>query len=117
MNLIQQITSDTLQKQKLVLDDGTIVQITICFKPMQFGWFIQELVYGNVTIQGRRIFVSPNMLYQFRNQLPFGIGCFSLGNREPSQQEDFSSGNVQLYILTQAEVNQYAEFLSGQARP
>jgi len=113
MNKIQQITADTLQTQKLILNDGTTVQITLCFKPMQYGWFLQELVYGNFVLQGTRIFVSPNMLHQFKNQIPFGIACFSTASREPSLQEDFSSGAANLYVLTKDEVAAYSEYLSN----
>lgn len=67
---------------------------------------------GDFILQGVRISVSPNILHQWRNQIPFGIGCTCSG-REPTQQNDFASGAANLYLLTQQEVNQYAEFLSG----
>lgn len=113
MNLINNITDDTLQTSQLILPDGSQVQLTLCYKPMQYGWFIQSLTYGNLTIQGRRIFVSPNILQQFCNQIPFGIACFSVGNREPSQQQDFSSNNCQLFLLSAAEVLAFTGFLSA----
>lgn len=113
MLLIQQITTDPLQKQVLVLQDGTTVSLELYFRPQQTGWFVNEMVYGDFILRGLRITNSPNMLNQFRNQLPFGFACFSSANREPSQQEDFSSGASKLYILTQAEVLAYAEFLSA----
>jgi hypothetical protein len=113
MYLIQQITDDPLQSQTLILPDGTSLGLTINFVPMQYGWFITELSYGSFTLNGLRISNSPNMLHQFKNQIPFGLGCFSTNNREPSQQEDFSSGTSQLYILSAAEVAQYAGLLQS----
>lgn len=110
---IQQITSDPYQKQTLVLPDGTTMQLTIYFVPMQYGWFITSLVYGTFAIQSLRITNNPNMLRQFKNKIPFGLACFSKNDREPSLQEDFSSGASVLYILSAAEVAQYEEFLSG----
>lgn len=115
MNIIQQITSDTYQKQNLVLPDGTSMNLTLRFVPMQLSWFIDELVYGDFVLQGYRIFNSPNMLHQFKNLIPFGLACVSNESREPSLQQDFSSGASTLYILTAAETAQYTEFLSGQA--
>lgn len=114
MYLIQQVTSDPLQRQTLILNDGTSLTITIYFRPLQYGWFITELVYGSFTLQGLRITVSPNMLRQFKNQIPFGLGCF--GNnvkREPTLQQDFSSGAFSLYILSAAEVLSFESFLAG----
>lgn len=113
MNIIQQITNDPFQTQTLILPDGTSLVLTIYFVPLQLGWFITSLTYQNFIIQGLRITNSPNMLYQFQNQIPFGLACFSTQNREPTQQEDFSSGASVLFILTQAECEQYAELLSG----
>lgn len=112
MNLIQQVTADAFQRQTLVLDDGTTLTMTIRFVPMQLGWFITSLVYGAFVLNGLRITNSPNMLHQFRNQIPFGLACLSTANREPSLQEDFSSGASKLYILTSTEVAAYTEFLS-----
>lgn len=112
MYQVKNITSDPLQKQVLVLADGSSVDFTIKFVPMQVGWFIQELVYLNFTLQGYRLVNSPNMLHQFRNQIPFGLACYSTFDREPSLAEDFSSAASILYILTAAEVAQYAGYLS-----
>ena len=115
MFIIQTITNDPQQKQTWVLQDGTAIAVQLEFKPMQFGWFINSLTYGNFSLNGYRVVNSPNMLYQFKNQIPFGLACFTTGNREPNQQQDFSSGNSVLYILSAAEVDQYTEFLSGSA--
>ena len=111
MYQIQNITDDSLQEQTLVLDDGSSVFIQMYFMPMQYSWIFTQIIYNNFTLNGLRISNSPNMLQQFRNQIPFGIGCFSTANREPSQQQDFSSGASELYILTAAEVAAYETFL------
>lgn len=112
MNLITQVTDAPLQKQTLVLGDGTSFTMTMYFVPLQSGWFITELSYGtNFILRGLRITNSVNMLNQFRNLIPFGLGCISTANREPSQQQDFSSGNSKLYILSEIETTEYAEIL------
>lgn len=93
---------------------------------MQAGWFVQSLIYaantasygppsdytGPFTINELRVTNSPNMLNQFRNQIPFGLACFSTQDREPTQQQDFSSGASKLYLLSQEEVTLYAELLA-----
>jgi hypothetical protein len=115
MYQILQITEDALQDFNLVLLDGSTIQLEIYYRPMQYGWFINSLVYASAsfTLQGVRITNSPNMLNQFRNVIPFGLACYTQNNREPTQQQDFSSGASQLYILTAAEAAQYAELLSN----
>lgn len=112
---IQNLTNDPKQKQTLVLPDGTQIKIEIRFVPMQLGWFITNITYQTFQLEGIRICNSPDLLYQYRNQLPFGLACFStFVGREPSQQDDFLSKASTLYILTQEEVEQYTELLSGQ---
>lgn len=112
MYLIQRITTNPLQSQTLVLEDGTSFSMTMYFRPMQQGWFFNEISYGdNFLVRGVRVVNSPNILRQWGNILPFGIGCFSAGNREPSLQDDFSSGVSKLYVLNAAEVAEYSEFL------
>lgn len=113
MLLIQQITSDALQQQTLVLPTGDTFLLQLYFRPMQYGWFINQLTYGDFQLQGLRISNNPNLLYQWRNKLPFGLACYSSSGREPSQQEDFSSGASKLYVLTAAEVRAYTEILEN----
>lgn len=108
---IEQVTSDSLQQQTLILEDGSSLSLTIYFMPMQFGWFIRNLTYGDFVINNLRIVNTGNMLHQWKNKLPFGIACFSKENREPSQQEDFSSGNSELFILSESEVEDFEDFL------
>lgn len=112
---IQQVTNDPKQKQVLLLDDGTSLSLTIRFVPLQLGWFIDNLTYTatGFELNGMRVTNQPNMLRQFKNQIPFGLACFSRSDREPSQQNDFSSGASKLYILSAAEVQAYEDFLSG----
>lgn len=114
MYIIQQVTSDPLQRQTLILPDGTSLTMTIYFRPLQAGWFINELVYGSFILQGVRLTVSPNILRQFKNQIPFGLACLGNNtNREPTQQQDFSSKAFSLYILSAAEVIAYENYLEG----
>ena len=113
MQEIQKITSDPYQKQTLLLDDGTSMTFTLRFVPMQLGWFISELIWQNSFIlRGMRVCNNPNMLLQWQNLLPFGLGCFSDQNREPQLVEDFSSGASRLYILTAAECAEWLVFLN-----
>jgi hypothetical protein len=110
---IQKITTNPYQKQTLILDNGLDLSITLYFAPMQFGWFIRELLYPDFELRGIRVTNSPNILNQWRNLIPFGLACFSTANREPSLQDDFVSGASKLYILSEEEVQEYAEYLTG----
>lgn len=112
MLLIQPLTQAPKQQLTIVLPNGNTATMTIYFVPIQQGWFITNLTYGDFVLNGIRIVVSPNILNQFRNLIPFGIACFSDGNREPSLIQDFQSGACKLYLLTPEEVNNYASLLT-----
>jgi hypothetical protein len=115
MYLIQQLTNSPLQKQTFILYNGKILTVTFYYSNSQQGWFITNLTYEKFILNGIRIVVIPNMLNQFINQIPFGLGCFTTLLREPTQQQDFSSGNFNLYILDQTEIDEYAILLSNNA--
>lgn len=112
MNIIQNLTDDTKQKNNYVLPNGNRLTLTIKFVPLQIGWFIQDLTYGDFDLKGVRIVTSPNILNQFRHQIPFGIACFTQDYGEPKLQEDFSSGYATLYLLTEDETTEVAGLLS-----
>lgn len=111
---ITSMTNDPYQKQTFFLPDGDQVTFLLYFRPMQYGWFIQEMTFNDFVLKGVRITNSPNMLFQFMNQIPFGLACYSKENREPMLQDDFSSGASTLYLLTAEECQEYLEFVRGQ---
>src|SRR5271165_6313870 len=102
MLLIQNITADPLQTQIIVLPNGGSLSMTMYYVSMQYGWFFTNLSYNSWQLNGTRIVNHPNLLYQYQNQIPFGLACFTTGQREPTQQQDFSSGASKLYLLNQA---------------
>lgn len=113
MYQVQNITDDPIQQQTLQLPDQSLIQLNIYFSLIQIGWFIQTIQYNNFTLQGVRITNSPNILYQYINQIPFGLACFSNQAVEPMQAQSFASGASSLFILTAAECLEYQQFLEG----
>lgn len=111
---ITAVTADPYQKHTLSLPNGNSVTFFLRYRPQQFGWFVEELTYEDLVIRNIRITVSPNILFQFINQLPFGLACFSKDSREPTLQQDFSSGAATLYILTEEESQEYLRVVRGQ---
>jgi len=111
MKLINGITQDAKQLHTILLDDGTKFSISIEFKEMQYGWFIRELIHEDFTLRGIQITNNPNILRQFKNRIPFGLFCVSKENRDPYFIEDFKENSSKLYVLSEAEVEQYEEYL------
>jgi len=107
------VTSDASQLQTVILDDQSSFQIEIEYRPMQFGWFINSLVYKEFELYGFRITTNVNILNQFINKVPFGIGCLTTDNSEPLLQDDFLSKKATLYLLSHEECLTYGDILSG----
>ena len=116
MYKILQITTDAKQKKIVNLPDGGSFEMSMYFMPMQKIWVMTSLVYEEeeFVLNGIRICNSPNLLYQFRNQIPFGIACLpnTDADREPSLLEDFSTDACSLYVLSADEVAAYTRYLS-----
>ncbi len=113
MNQITQITDDPKQSMILILPDGSSTEVHIEYKTMQQGWFISSLIYKTFIVQGLRIVTSPNMLYQFKNQIPFGLACFVQQDDEPTQLQDFSSGRATLFLLDSVDLAAFEGLLVG----
>lgn len=113
MYIIQTITDAPKQTQNWVLQDGSVISVVLEYKPLQFGWFFTSISYGTFVLNGLRVCNNPNMLHQFKNQIPFGLACFTVGSREPTQIQDFLSNASQMFLLSKEEVEQYTRFLSG----
>lgn len=113
MFIVSSISADAKQKQTLSLSNGTSFTIQMEYKPLQSSWFFTSIAYGDFEITNLRICTSPNMLHQYKNKIPFGIAVTSIGNFEPTQQQDFSSGRSVMYILDSTETDQYYQFLQG----
>ncbi len=114
MNLITRISSAPRQRLGVNVPSGGVLNFELYFSEMQQTWVFTEMSYGaSFNLYGLRCCLSPNLLNQWRNTLPFGLGCFGDGNRDPSLLEDFSSGAVKLYLLSPEEAAEYAEYLSS----
>lgn len=111
MYSIQEISQAPYQQQVLILPDGSQATIVLYFIPLQQSWFLQKLTWGSFVLNNIRITTQPNILYQWKNLLPFGIFCETVGNREPSFQEDFATGASKLYILDAIEVDEFSEYI------
>jgi hypothetical protein len=103
MKLIDDITSDAYQVHHIVLDDGSVIDFTLRFMPAVERWSY-DLTYGSMTIMGGILCNHPNFIRQFRRIVPFGISCTVTDGTEPFMIDDFISGRVKIYVLTESEV-------------
>jgi hypothetical protein len=103
MRLLSSLTAEPFQKYRLTTEAGDKVDLTLRYLPTQQAW-IMNIAWGTFTLNGRAINISPNMLFQFKNILPFGFAVISNTGIEPSFLDDFASGRVKIYVLNKSEI-------------
>jgi hypothetical protein len=103
MRIIDQLNDDPKQSLKLILDDGSLVNISLVFVENQRIWFY-SVEYKDFKSNNRNLVKSPNLLREFRGILPFGLSCVVSDGYEPWFKDDFSTGRVKLYVLNQIDV-------------
>ncbi len=108
MIIITEITDDPKQKFTVQREDNETFTLELEFLEQQERWIysISNLVNSDIVINGNSIVSNPNLLRQFKRILDFGISCTSADGVDPSFIDDFSSGRVELGILTAAEVQE-----------
>lgn len=109
MQIITGITADPKQSISIPLPDGTAFTLNLGFYPQQSGWFY-DVIYSTKTISfecdGSRLVTAPNILRQYQNIIPFGIGVVTAGSIEPTTQTAFSDGTITLLLLDLTDIAQ-----------
>ena len=106
MIILTEITDDPKQKFTVQREDNETFTLELEFLDQQERWIynISDIPNSDIVINGSSIVSNPNLLRQFKRTLDFGISCTSKDGDDPSFIDDFSSGRVELGILTAAEV-------------
>ncbi len=108
MKQITTITDQPDQKMILVLDNNDTADFRLYFSARQQAWYY-DFTYKNLTCNCSKVVLTPNSLRQFKRIIPFGIAFSSQSYVEPFQLTDFSSGRVQMYVLSANEVQEIEE--------
>lgn len=105
--IIQGLTDQPKQEQPIKLPDGTTATLSLTFIPQQNGWFY-DLSWDGLTPSwqnnGNCLVTGPNILRQYKNQIPFGLTVSTTDNQDPSGQEDFVNGRCTLVLLDPNDV-------------
>jgi hypothetical protein len=98
MNIINNLTNSPNQSFTLTVSDGSLINMSLCYIQNQSGWFY-SFVHPLLTVGWRRLVISPNLLRQFRNFIPFGLYCTSTDSYEPVFIDDFINQRVTIFLL------------------
>jgi hypothetical protein len=82
--------------------DGTIY-FTFYYRPRVRTWFF-DIAFNSFIMNGYKLTRGPNILQSYSNIISFGLGVMTTDGSDPFLINDLSSGRVNLYLLTSAEV-------------
>lgn len=102
---ITKLTNASKQQLVVIGEDGELVTMNLVYSSTQEAWNI-SFEYDGITINGMQLTVSPNILHNYKNILPFGIVCTSTDGQEPKYIEDFQDERVELFMVSLAEREQ-----------
>lgn len=98
---IDGLTIDPKQEFFAVIAGYDSAKISLEFKPNQFGWFM-AVEWGDFVVRNLRVTNFPNILYQFKNTLPFGIFVDGANGLDPLVFNAWTTNNA-LYILDEID--------------
>ena len=117
MKQITEITNDYKQQLAPTLEDNSVFNFELKYKVQEEAW-LYSIVYKNLVIKNSKLVLSSNLLSQWKNILPFGLACISNDekskNSDPFLLNDFSSGRVQIFILTKSEAEELENSINSQ---
>ena len=99
---ITKLTNASKQKVLVIAEDGAQVLLELTYSSTQEAWNM-SLTYLDFVANGIQLTVSPNILHNFNNILPFAIACNSVDGFEPKYIDDFSDGRITLFMLSGSE--------------
>jgi hypothetical protein len=108
MQQITGLSASPKQEFKVQIESGDIAIFNFYYLQSQIGWFF-DIEYGNFKSTGLRLVNSLNVLSPYFNILRFGLMVEVPDKAEPYFLDDFISGRVNLYILSESEVKQIEE--------
>lgn len=103
MRYINSITDYANQTFDIVIVGYDTATVSLVYKPLQYGWFM-DVVWGNFSAYSIRLVCGPNVLGQFKTQIPFGIAIGGVAGIDPYLQNSFANGDSAFYVLDETEI-------------
>lgn len=103
MQKINNLTDNPSQTFTYNVDGGDTITFKLYYYPTVKSWFF-DFSYEDYTCNGERIVLTWNALRHLKNIIPFGVAFLGESKAEPYAIDDFSSGRISMYILSEDEV-------------
>lgn len=104
MKKINGLNNSSRQKISFVLEDNSVLDITIEFKRNTKSWSI-SFSNNDFVLNNNNLAVSPNFLRKYRNIINFGLAVVSNDGLDPAFVDDFENERIVLYVLNASDVS------------
>lgn len=105
MRLLSNLTDAADQLMTVPIEDGSLAKLEFFYRPGIQRWSV-NISHPLLVINGVNLALSPNILRQWKNLIPFGMAIDSTIGLDPMNAEDFKNGVSLAYIISAAEVLQ-----------
>lgn len=112
MKLLDKLTSSPLQRYVVVTEEGDQFGFLLRYLPSQQSWSL-SISWGEFVLNGISLVLSPNLLYGYSNILPFGLMVTATNSLDPSYIDDFTTGRIKIYVLSQADIIEQERIISA----
>lgn len=103
MDSLDNLTNDPNQIAKFVLADGSTVIMNMVYNPAVQRW-VMNVLRGTFEVNSINISIHPNFMREWRNIIPFGIGCTTTDGADPVYLDDFANGRAVIHMLNALDV-------------
>lgn len=99
MITVNNLNNSARQKTQVALSDGSLVLLTLNYRPAVQRWFVDVAYKNAFGLNGVGVSIHPNMLRTFRSVVPFGLAVTAVDGVDPFDINDFANGRVIMYVL------------------
>lgn len=89
------------------IDEG-LIKFTLRYMPSVKMWYI-DIEFNSFIAKSIRVCNSWNILDQYSDLIPFGLLVITIDGTEPLYINDFSTGRVEINLLSKAETDAVEE--------
>ncbi len=109
---IDNLSTEGKQMTRVVLPSGGDMTLTLSYRAAAQRWTMDVSADG-FEVQGVDMCIHPNILRPWKNLIKFGLAISAVDGVDPVYVDDFGNDRVQLYVLTEADVQEIETVLMG----
>jgi hypothetical protein len=114
MRLITGLDDSPSQIISITTETGLTFDLLLNYSVNRQSWF-WSVTYNDFGVNGCQLTIGENILHRYKHALPFGLACLTDDSIlvNPFRIDDFSTGRIKLYSLSQSDVDSIEKAIYG----